>query len=268
MSTPSGKQLSVGLRRAVIFALDAEGFPLASGTQAYEGIEVIGPKAFTLSVPDARRITHTGNDRVLAIDYLPPTEGVTGELRVAATDIPAKAVLTGVNVFTAGEASMLPWGTDQQGFETDVALLLFQQSLDAISKSRRWKFYLIPKARTIPSPASMDENPAEDRYQVAPNPTAYHLWGTALADNTEGATEMALAEGMATNRPNVVAFLADGAETDFLLPVNKPAVSIDKIAVWVDGVLQTTELGTLTTTTIPFDVAPELGAIIVVYYEY
>lgn len=269
MATTSGKQLSVGLRRAVLFALDADGFPLATGTGAYTGIEVIGPKAFDLTIPDARRITHTGNDRVLAIDYLPPTEPVTGELRVGASDIEAKALLTNVETFTVGEANLMPWGTEQQGSELDVGLLLFQQALDATTKSRRWKFYVIPKARAIPAPASMNENPAEDRYQIAPNPTGYHLWGTALALNTEGAIEMSMAEGMAEGRPNIIAFLGDGSEDTFLFPVDKPPTDVAKVVVWVDGVLQTpTELGTITTTEIPFDVIPGASAVIVVYYEY
>lgn len=264
----TGSQLAVGLKRAVIYELDADGFPLASGTTPYEGIEVVGPKAFDLTVPDARRIVHVGNDRVLAIDYLPPIEGMSGELRVASNDLNAKAAIAAVNVFDVADAKLMPWGTDQQGFEADAGLLLFQQSLDTVSKSRRWKFYIVPKARLIPRPASMNENPAEDVYSVAPNPTAFHLWGTALDATEEGATEMAVGEGMSVGRPNIVAFLANGVLATFLLPTAKPAINTASIAVWVNGVLQTTELGTLTTTTIPFDVAPASGDVIVVYYEY
>ena len=87
MAATSGKQLAVGMRRAVIFALDANGYPAAIGVTAYEGIEVVGPKAFTLTVPDARRIVHTGNDRVLALDYLPPTEPYSVVLRVPSNDM-------------------------------------------------------------------------------------------------------------------------------------------------------------------------------------
>ncbi len=264
----SGKQFSVGLKRAIIYQLDSSGYPASVGTSPYEGLEVIGPKAFTLTVPEARKISHVGNDRVLAIDYLPPVEGVSGELRVGSNDMVAKALVANVFTFAVGDATLMPWGTDQQGFEVDVALLLFQQSLDAQTKSRRWKFYVVPKARVLPAPASMDENPAEDRYTVAPNPTSVHLWGTALSALEEGATEMAFAEGMAERRPNIVAFKADGLEDTFLLPVGKPAIDPLSIVVWVDGVLQTTEIDSVTTTTILFDVVPDDEANIVVYYEY
>jgi len=264
----SGSQLAVGVKRAVIYELDTDGFPLATGTTPYTGIEVVGPKAFALTVPESRKISHVGNDRVLAIDYLPPIEGMSGELRVASNDLNAKAAIAGVNVFNVGSAAIMPWGTDKQGFEVDAGLLLFQQSLDTVTKSRRWKYYLIPKARLIPSPASMDENPAEDRYTVAPNPTTKHLWGTTLVEGTEGALEMAVGEGMGIGRPNIVAFKGNGTEDTFLLPVDKPSSNVTNIVVWVDGVLQTTELGIVTLTSIPFDVAPATGAIIVVYYEY
>ena len=270
MTATSGKQLAVGIRRAVIFELDTNGYPAATGTTAYEGIEVAGPKAFTLTVPDARKISHVGNDRVLALDYLPPTEGVSGELRVASNDMVAKAAVSNVNTFTVGEATLMPWATDQQGFEVDAGLLLFQQSLDTTSKSRRWKFYLVPKARVLPGPASMDENPAEDRYSIAPSPTTAHLWGTALATGTEGATEMALAEGMATGKPNIVAFKGDNSTVAFLLPTAKPASATAKMKVWQDGVAKTVGggLASLTTTTITFTTAPGTGAMVVCFYEY
>ena len=182
----------------------------------------------------------------------------------------AKAAIAAVNTFQVGEATLMPWATDQQGFEVDAGLLLFQQSLDTITKSRRWKFYLVPKARAIPMPASMDENPAEDRYSIAPNPTTKHLWGTSLVSGTEGATEMALAEGMSEGKPNVVAFRGNSSATAFLLPTAKPATATAKMKVWQNGVEKTVGggLATLTTTTITFSVALATGDMIVCFYEY
>lgn len=267
MANTSGKQLSVGLKRAVVYELDADGFPLAVDTTVYEGLEVVGPKVFTMTIPDSRKISHVGNDRVLAIDYLPPTEGASAELRVGASDIALKAMVTNVKQFEIGEATAMAWNTDQQGFENDVAVLCFQQSLDAATRSRRWKFYLIPKGRVIPAPANMDENPAEERYTVAPNPTTQHLWGTSFSDILEGATEASIIEGMAEKRPNLVAYKGDGTENTFLLPVAKPAANIAKMVAWVDGVEQTTGV-TFTTTDATFTTPPALDAPIVIYYEY
>lgn len=270
MANTSGKQLAVGLRRAVLFALDANGYPAAPAATVYEGIEIVGPKAFALTIPEARRIVHPGNDRVLALDYLPPLEGVSGELRVASNDMIAKALVSSVLTFNVAESTLMGWGTDKQGSEIDAGALLFQQSLDTDTKSRRWKFYLMPKARIIPAPASMDENPAEDLYRMAPNPTTKHLWGTTLVVGTEGVTEMALAEGMSDGKPNIVAFKGDGAATAFALPTGKPATATTKMKIWKNGTVQAvgTGLASLTVTTVTFTVAPASGDMVVVFYEY
>lgn len=272
MAVTTGKQFGVGMRRAVVFQLNASGLPDASGTTAYEGVEVVGPKAWTLNNPEPRKITHVGNDRPLAIDYLPPNEAMSAELRVAANDIPLQSILAGVTNFNVGEASMMAWNTEQQGSEPDVGLLLFQQSLDTATKLRNYRFHIIPSGRAYPAPANMDENAAEHTYMVAPNPTTKHLWGAALASGTEGATEAAAVEGMSKGRPNIVAFKGDASETAFLFPTAKQAIATvaDKVEVWVDGVLQT---GggvdyTAATTGVTFGSPPADGAIIVAFYEY
>lgn len=266
----TGKQFGVGMRRAVVFALNTSGLPSASGTTAYEGLEVVGPRAWNLNNPEPRKITHVGNDRPLAIDYLPPNEAMSAELRVAAGDLPLQAVLTNVNTFTIADATLMQWNTEQQGSEPDVGLLLFQQSLDTATKARRYRFHVIPSGRVYPQPANMDENAAEHTYMVAPNPTTTHLWGTTMAVATEGGSEAAAIEGMTTGRPNIVAFLGDASTVAFLFPTAKQAINTTSIAVWVDGVLQTgggTDY-TGATSGITFVAAPANNALIVAFYEY
>jgi len=267
MTVTTGKQFAVGLRRAVIFELDANGYPAASGTTAYEGNEVIGPRAWSITNPEPRKITHMGNDRPLALDYLPPSESMSAELRVAANDIPLQAILTNVTAFQVGEAKMMPWNTEQQGSEPDIGALLFQQSLDSATKARRYRFHIIPSGRAYPMPANMDENAAEHTYTVAPNPTTKHLWGTTLAAGTEGATEAAMIEGMSTGQPNLVAFKGNNSNLIFLLPTAKQATSTAKMVVWLDGVLQSGGI-TKAVTGVTFNVAPGTGAMVVVFYEY
>jgi hypothetical protein len=267
MAAPTGVQLTVGLRRATIFELDANGYPAATGTSPYEGLEIIGPKAFTLTAPDMRKISHVGADRVLATDFLPPTEGVTGELRVAAHDTPVRAALTGVADSVVGESRLMPWVTDEQGNEPVVGALCFQQALDASTKLRQYRFYIIPRTKAIPQPSSMDENAAEVRFQLDPNPSTVHLWGTALTVGSEGVLEAAFHEGMCAGRPNIVAWKANGSEDEFLFPVSKPALSAGVVEVWDNGVLKTTGI-TVTTTKVTFDSPPTSTHIIVAFYEY
>lgn len=266
MTATTGKQLAVGLRHATIFKLDTNGYPAATGSSAYEGFELIGPKTYNLTIPDSRKITHTGSDRALALDYLPPLEAMSAELQVASQDLEVAAYLTGVKTFTIGEATAMPWMTDQQGFEPQVSLLLFQQSLETSSKLRNWRFHMIPRARIIPSPDGMNENAGMQKFAIAPSPSTKHIWGTTMAAGTEGAVEAAVVEGAAEGRPNIVSFKGDNTTTAFLLPTDKPATSVAKVKCWVDGVL--TVPSPLTVTTITISPAPASGAMIVVFYEY
>lgn len=269
--TVSGKQLSVGLRYAVVFPLNANGYLSPTGTTVYEGLEFGGPKAFEISVPDVRRISHVGNDRVLALDFLPPTESMSGALRIARHEQAINATLTGVTHFTLGDMKAIPWATEMQGYEPDCALFLFQQSLDATTKLRRWRYIMIPKARVIPMLAGMNENASEVVYAIAPSPSTKHIWGTAMAVGTEGVTEATVIEGMSEDRPKIVAYKGDNSAVAFALPTAKPASDTAKVVIWVNGVLQTlTTDYTLTTTTVTFEAAstPATDAIITIFYEW
>ena len=267
MSATSGKQLSVGLRYAVAFALNSNGTPAASSTSVYEGVQFEGAKAYELTFPESRRITHVGDDRVQAVDYLPPTESVAGKLQTAKNNFTLDALLTGVDVATIGEAKIVARATDQQGFEPQFGLLLYQQSLDAASRLRRWRFHILPIAKAIPQSSGMGDQAAVFDYQIAPTPTNYHLWGTALALNTEGATEAVVIEGMSEGKPNIVAWLGNGTEDEFLFPTSKPAIDVAKVAVWKNGTLVSSGL-TVATTGITFTVAPSNNDRIVAFYEW
>lgn len=265
MATPSGNQLAVGARRGYVFPLNSAGLPAAPSTAAYEGLEIKGLKAADLQIPDPRVIQHGGNDRLLATDFLPSMEAITGEIRTANLSQDVNAALTDVNKFTVGEMTFVPWGTDKQGSEIDIAFFVFQQSLDTDSKVRRWRNIVAPRVRAIPILSGMGEQPNEQRLRVVASPTANHLWGTALEEATEGATEMTFAEGMSEYKPKIVAWKADGTEDNFLFPTAFQAQSTAKIKVWDNGTLVTP---TLATSGLTFVAAPTTGHIIVALYEY
>jgi hypothetical protein len=274
MATPivaSGQQYSVGLRYATVFKLDSNGYPLAGGvaTIPTEGYEFYGANAWELVIPDVRRINHAGNDRLMAMDFLPPIEGASATLQGSAQDEILDAMLTGVNTFHVGYMELLPVMTEQQGSEPDVALFLFQQSLDRATKLRHYRFHIVPKARCTPLRAGMTDAPSVSRYSAIFNPTTKHLWGKSLDITVEGCTEMAMAEGMSQGRPKIVAWLADGAETEFLYPTDKPAVGTDYITAWVNSVYQIGNPNLTTSVTkLTFAVPPTTGQVIVSMYEY
>ena len=269
MTVVTGEMYAVGARRGIIFQLNAAGLPNATGASAvvYEGIELLGVKNFDLNIPPVRKIVHSGNDRVMAYDFLPSIEGAGGTLAVAGRDFGIDAMVGGVIERTLGEAKIMPFATDQQGAEPDVALFIMQQAKDASSRSRRYRFQIVPKCVISATPPGMNENASESKYELAISPTTKHLWGTSFVVGTDGCLEAGVIEGMTEGRPNVVAWLGDNVVTKLLFPVSKPATATGKIhGVWVNGVLD----GTVTKAVdgVTPSAKPGVSDLIVCLYEY
>jgi hypothetical protein len=266
MTAVSGKQYGVGAQYAVVFALNATGTPDASDTSPYSGVQMVGAKAFTLTIPDARKVTHIGDSRPLQVDYLPPTDAMSGELTVAQENFTLLALLTGTEVLTTGESKSVGLGTSQQGLEPQVGLLLFQQALDETG-TRVYRWFLAPRATLYPHPEGFNDNPSEHRFIISPAVVTKHLWGTTFVDAAkEGFTEAQMILGQSTYRPAVVAWKASTGTTQFDLPALAPGINATKMTVWVDGVEQTSGI-TAGTTRITFGTAPGNGKMVVCFYE-
>jgi hypothetical protein len=269
MTATSGNQYGSGLRHARILALTtATGLPAApAGGVVYEGLQVVGAKAFEVTIPDIRRVTHVGDDRLLATTTLPRIEASTAVLRTARNDYALQAVLTGGKVATIGEATVIGHGTNLQGSEPDICALLFQQTQDAAAKTTRYRSYILPVTKAVLNPTTLNENANEYSYQLTPSAVSKYPWGIAFASGTEGYTSAEMVEAMTEGQPMLVAFTADTAQVDFLFHADRPAVSAAKIHVITkDGVVVTTGI-TKSTTKVAFDSAPGLGKVIVIWYE-
>jgi len=268
MGVVSGEFYSVGARRAVIFALDVNGYPaatLSDGTP-YEGTEVLGVKTFDLTVPGVRKISHVGNDRVLAFDFLPAIEGVSASMTVAGRDLGLDALLQGVTKVTLGESEFTPVLTDLQGYEPDVAVFICQQAKDAATRSRRYRFQIIPKSVIAVAPPGMNENPAESKYEISISPTTKHLWGHTFTVAHEGCLEAAVIEGMSEGRPNIIAWKGNASEQHFNFPASKQAILGKVHAVFVNGTILVPDV--IAVDKITITAPPADGAMIVCIYEY
>ncbi len=264
MSSVTGKQYGVGARHARIFALNSSGSPAATNTTPYSGVQVVGAKAFTLNIPDPRKISHQGDDRVLQVDYLPAVEAISAELTTSQEDQTAYALLTGTSKVTVGESTLVGLGTSQQGFEPQVGLLLYQQSLDETG-TRNWRYVLIPKATVYPHPGGMNENPSEHRFIVSPAVVSKHLWETAFSSGVEGFTEAQALVGAARYKPLMDSWVAATATTTFTLSTT--AADTAKMAVWVEGAAQTAGDVTKGTTQVQFVTAPGNNKRVMCFYE-
>ena len=266
MAATSGKFYPVGLRYAVAYALNANGRPNATATTVYEGVEIAGPKTFTLNVPEPRKIQHKGNDRVLAVDFLPPQEGISGELAASVYDYTMISLLSGITQGTVGEAKEVAYMTSKQGSEPQVGLMLYQQAEDYTTGARRWRAFVLPKAILIPRPGGAAEQEQDYKYTIAPQIVNARLWGAQLVLATDGYTDCQIFEYMTEGKPHIASFLADGTADDFLFSTDYPALNASKIAVYKNGTVVSTGV-TKNVTGLAFTAAPTLNDEIVVFYE-
>lgn len=273
MANTSGKQYSVGLRSGRVYELDARGIIAASSTTVYEGIQLPSVKALELTIPDIRRIAHVGDDRINAQDTLPRIEPSSGVLRVGRNDHDIYALITGTKAFVTGEASGIGYATDKQGTEIDLAMLTFQQSLDAVAKTRRYRSYMFPVIRAVPVPGGMDENPAEYTFNLVPQVATKTMWGLPYDESDRGFLESEFEEYMTESYPHVVAWKGDNNVTKFTFHADRPAVSTDKIhGVWIVDALGTYSVVDATVSLAVDGVTPtakpDTGDIVLCFYEY
>jgi hypothetical protein len=266
MSVPSKKRMGVGFRNCNVYALDANGYPAATGATAYEGIHAVGAKTLTINDPAYTVINHNGDDSLIQIDQLPATTGATSELHLGRLDDDLEALFSGLKSFTAGEMNLFGAGiTDQSGFEPTVGIMGYQQALDE-GGNRVWHAVWFPRATVAKHESGLSGTPEDRLYGIVPSLATKHLWGTAMTAAVEGATRMQIVRGVSQYQPKLIAFLGDGATLIFTLPALAPAVAVNKIAVYNNGVVVSAGL-TKTVTTLTFTTAPVTGNNISVLYE-
>lgn len=302
MTEVSGVYLPVGTRYANIWELNERGRPNAeSALNSYIGHQAQGAKGLTITIPEPRKITHAGDDRPLAIDFLPALEAGSAELHVAKSDLALQAILSGAKVSVIGESQGLWYGTNKQGYEPVVGLMVYQQALDAsddtgINGLRRWRSIWVPKAKLILQPHGTDDNAADLVYKIAPNIVRAHLWGTALTELEDGTVEGQFHERMFEGIPFLDSWLGaattsqsasdseSGAASESKSPshsaspstgagagaltLTHTALSTDKIVVFVDGVERTTGVNKTTTYVEFYSNPPEDTSDVNILYEY
>lgn len=271
MTAPATIRSGVGFRECQIMALDTSGYPAATTTAAYAGVTLSGARTLEITDPEPQQIVHRGDDRPFALDVLPAQEPMSGALVTGKTDDVAEAVISDGKSFTVGEAKLFAVGHDKRGDEPQVALLAYRQSMDTDPDSanygkRSWEFRLFPKVLVIPMESGFSENPEEKRYSLKPQFVSKHLWGTTLSTSTEGVSQAQGFRGIAEYKPKIVAWMGDNSNTAFTFPTDAVAVSAAKVALWVNGTLQTTGF-TAATDGVTFATAPTTSAMVVAFYE-
>ena len=270
MSTPGVINSGAGLRRVQIYALDTNGLPTGT-TAGYTGIQIEGAKVAGLTDPAPRKVEHSGDDRVQALDMLPAITGMTGTLTVSKTNRTVDAALQGVTAQTIGEAVAYPFNTDLKGSENQVMLLTYWQSQETGDSSanrgkRTWQGKIFPKAWVIPLENPTAELAHERTYDVTPNIVNKYPWGVALSTAAEGALTMQGFEVTCEKKPYFAFFTANAATTSFTLPsAAYTTAKIKAYSITTAGVGTAYAVTTATTTSVAFTTAPTTGTLAIFY---
>ena len=267
MAAPTEKVLPYGLRYASVFELNANGTPKGTThTAGYEGLQFKGSTAFDMTVPDARKLTGLGEDGITQVVFLPPQEGIDAVLNVEAADPALIALLDGTKAETLGETTIMGGGTNKQGFEPRVGLMLYQAARGLETGASYWRTIIIPSAQIVRKPGSMTAEKSITQYQVAPNRTSKHLWGPAFSNATNGFTHGQFIEVWSNYPLRLAAFVGNNSAVEFPFPATTPAVSTDGVMVFVNDAPVTTGI-TKAVDDLTFAVAPADGARIVILRE-
>jgi hypothetical protein len=262
---------AAGLRRIQIFVLNTSGYPDGdqSGANGYDGVNLEGARSLSLTIPAVQRIAHVGNDRLLAQDFLPPTEGASGEIRTAKQNLTVDALLTGTLVAAVGETKVGGMLTDRQGAEVDVCVIVYRQALDTTAGAqalRRWQAHMFPVARIVPRAGTFEQGGADENvYDIIPSVATKFPWGVAFTDADNGFTEAQYLRFTAENPPVMERWTGNGTLTTF--NTTWTPISTAKTKVFVNGSLVAVSSVSPSGKTITLGSAPSSGAVVVAWYE-
>jgi hypothetical protein len=272
MTAPAGKQFGIGFRDLHLFELNANLYPQgtsdsAGDTAGYEGLQYASARGLTINYPKPRTIVQPGDDRVEALQVLPPnSEAMTAELHVGMSDQDVIALLMGTKDVTMGTSKYTPLATDKQGLEPYVGILAWRQANDWPLGNQSYEWYIFPYARAIHMPASFAETPQDVIFNIVPNFATQHLWGSAMADSVDGTTSAQAIQGVSKGRPKIVSWLGNGSSTVFPLPADFPAYDVSSIKCFRNG--DDTTPDSMDVNHVTLASVLDSGETLVVWYEY
>lgn len=278
MAAPNVIRSPAGLRWIQLLEIAADGYPAATSTTVYEGVQLQGAKTLGLEDPAPREIVHRGDDRPYATQTLPPSDPVSGSITTSKINDTVDALMTNKISLLQGEAYLMGFGTDRRGEEVDVILLAFRQArtTDIGSASLGdpvWDGIVLNKTRVIPNQPGMGEADEDTTYTVVPTFTSKYPWGLDFVEATDGYERAQGFRIVTQYKPWFCAWQGDNSTTEFTFHASRPAQATTKIhGVWVDGAVQTGGGVDFTeaTTGITFEAAstPGTDANIFCFYEF
>lgn len=275
MTTQLATSTSIGVRKVRAFIRDTDNLPevpaeVATG-DPWEGYVLDGSLGLTATIPEPNRVPARGDDRIYYTFNLPPTEGVTGELRLSKLHMEFAAAMAGTKMFGSPPTRKIGLGHEKIGLEQACIMYGSRQAIDSEAGSayfgqQCWQTYVFLNASlSLRPPAMEDQTVGETIYALTANDATVDELGTQFTEVDNGFTQAPFLVIVSRDRFHLDAFVGDNAETDFTLTYTPVATS--QTIVSVDGVVLASgwsETGGVVT----FSVAPTAGAKIVVEYEH
>lgn len=215
----------VGTRYGVIFPLNTDGIPNVASSSATptQGTLIHGIKDLTITDPEPRRITHSGNDQPLAQDSLPALQVGSFGFQTSAVNLELDNTVEGTKTRTHGNNVMRAGNSDKRGNEPLVMAMIYQQALDydpdspTFGKLRQWHWKNYPSARVSPISRPFGEAETNKVYAATPTPVKDTPWGESLSETNWGATRAEYIEGNSNYQPRINLHMGNGTLTSFAL---------------------------------------------------
>lgn len=266
---------SIGFRKVRAFLRDTDSLPevpadVSIGV-AWPGYILDGALAMTATVPEPNRVPAHGDDRVYYTFNLPPTEGVTGELRLSKLHMLFASVIAGTKVFGSPPTRKIGLATEKAGLEKSLIMYGCRQAIDSEAGSayfgqQCWQTYILLNCLATLRPPSMEDQAiGESTYAITANDATVDELGAAFTEAINGFLQAPLLIVISRGIFHLDIFLGDNSETEFTL-AHTPA-SYSQTIVSVDGVVQNSGWSE-TSGVVTFGTAPGTDAKIVVEYEY
>jgi hypothetical protein len=269
MATPSTQFWGGDVYLSTVFPLNSAGAIQPPTDEPYEGLEVDGARTFDLTPAEGSYLTNIGNGRLRDTIYRAPREASRAELRVGYSQLDVIAALSGVEVYQIAEAKVVGRLTNLQGSEPDCALLLTQKGHDENGLTR-YLSYIIPKGKAIAIDSPFNDNALEVRYAVTISNSRKEVWGETYTVLKHSFTETGYLQIVTEGIPKIMAWKANGYDSDFFFPATKLPLSLAKVSVWNwnTGVEYTGGTITKGAEGVTFAASPAAGVPLVVFYEY
>jgi hypothetical protein len=259
-----------GVRRGRIYELDQYGHPKAPDTSPYIGLNLYGIRAFNLTDPPARIISHFDGDKVAQQQTFPPTDASSGSINIDGSDMDVNALVGSVIKRDISGIEILPSMTDQRGNEPLIGLLVYQAAKDS-SGNIGWHTRIVPRTTAIKQDGSLGENNYETIYNLAPSASDSHLWGEVLTTGADGTAHAGWIEAFSPNPAMVTAWKANGVETEFDFDEDhqSPDANYSVFRANGSGVMVAITSGlTKLTTGLDFDYAVPTGHILMAIHQF